>query len=114
MNENVELANVIGTFIEKYWNNPAKVKFPECVLEVKMVCHVDIEIGSLKEVNSGLWSFKGTAQISFTDPSKVGLTLKVVIVGNADIECYSSVVNPNDKYPSVKHVTITKLNYEKE
>ena len=114
MNENVELANAIGAFIEKYWNNPVKVKFPEYDLEIKKVSHADIEVDSLKEVNSELWSFKGTAQISFTDSSKVGLTLKIIIIGNADIEYYSSVVNPNDKYPSVKHVTITKLNYEKE
>lgn len=110
MNENAVLASAIGNFIEKHWNNPEKVKLPVCEFEIKAVHHVNVDIDSLENVCSGLWSFKGTAQISFTDRSEVVLTQKKNIIGSAKTVVSLNGMSSNEKELFVKHAIITKLN----
>ena len=110
MDKKVELAKAIGSFIEKYWKDDSRVAKPKMEFVVNGVYQVENEIDLLKEVNTGLWTFYGSAIIAFTDnKSKVVLNKKSTIKGNAKVQFYPNAINEKELLPDVKSVTITRV-----
>lgn len=101
------LANCIGSFIEKYCLDQSKMSLPESVLKIQEVHEVCINAEKIEEV-SGLWTFTGTTQISYTD-SGVKATRKGDIVGSAKVLFYPNAINSKEMLPEVNYVTITMI-----
>lgn len=105
MKKSKELANCIGSFIEKYYSS--QVSLPECELPINGVYKVNIDEEKLEKV-SNLWKFEGTALFSFAD-SDVKLNVQRTIIGNASVTSYPNAINPKEMLPNVVSVTITEI-----
>ena len=108
MINNSELANVIESFIEKYWKTQKMVEWPESEFRIIAVNQVKINENSLKNIGN-LWTFEGTAFISISDISQVEIHNKLTIIGNATIT-FSRNSGEGEKYlPTVQHVVNTRI-----
>ena len=108
MSNNAGLAKAIESFINKYWQDPKKVKWPDWEFKMAAVGLEKIDEHSLKEIGD-LWTFKGTAHIIATDISQVKMGSKHTIIGNAKVVFYPNAVNHEEQFPEVKQVVITKI-----
>ena len=101
------LANCIGNYIEKHFSDKCKMSLPESILKIHEIHEVSIDAEKLENINN-LWTFKGTAQVSYMD-SGVKTTKEENIVGNAKVKFYPNAVNSKEMLPEVNYVTITMI-----
>ncbi len=113
MSKETELYNAIASFIEKYWRDERKVKKPACQFVIKGIGQVKIDSNSLIERSDTLYTFEGSAVVSYTDISKVVTNKNLSFIGNATVVFYPNGVNTKEMLPEIQEVVITKVNYEK-
>ena len=101
------LANCIENFIEKHYSDKSKMSLPESVLKIQEIREVSIDAEKLENISS-LWTFKGTAQITYID-SGVKTTRNKIIVGSSKVIFYPNEINSKEMLPEVNNVTITMI-----
>ena len=73
------LANCIGKFIEKHFSDKSKMSLPESILKIHEIHEVSIDVEKLENINN-LWTFKGTAQVSYMDSGSVTFNITNIII----------------------------------
>ena len=106
--EKKDLANAISIFIKKHWVGKKLFENPECVFKVVEVTQVQIDEDSLEKFGNDLFTFEGSACISYRDKSNVTMSAKCTIKGNATVVFYPNGINSEENLPEIKNVEITK------
>lgn len=104
-----EVSKQIGSFIEKYSNNPASVEWPAWEYTILGAYEIKVDDSSLHEISHNLWTFEAIATLNKTDHNKTVTTIKKhTIIGNAKVSLTENMMT-KDSLPEIKKVIITTI-----
>lgn len=91
-----DVTEVIGHFIEKYWNDSSRVGMPEWKWSITGISDVIVSPDELTNVTTGdetsFWTFRAKAKVRYTDGvTNIPVTGEHVLIGNVNISQYSNL-----------------------